>query len=88
MEVTRLLTRCFVNRVEIFEVLPFPAWEYPGMGDFDLMWASRYLCLVPEFSFFIIGAGFGASPYNGSLFGDEMPCLRISRAGDGVLTIL
>ena len=41
MGVTRLLTGCFVDRVEIFEVLPFPAWEFTGLGDFDLMWASR-----------------------------------------------
>ena len=39
--VTRLLTGCFVDKVDIFEVLPFPAWGFPGLGDFDLMWASR-----------------------------------------------
>ena len=64
--VKRFLTGCFVIRVGIFEVLTFPACDYPGLGDFDLMWDSRYLCLVPECSFFITGTGFGASPYNGS----------------------
>ena len=88
MGVTRLLTECFVIRVGIFEVLPFPAWDFTGPGDFDLMWASRYLCLVPECSFFITGSGVGDSPYNGSFFGDELPCLRLSQVGDGVLTIL
>ena len=57
------------------------------VGDLDLMWDFRYLCLISERFFFITVAGFWASPYNGSFFGDELLCARLFCVGDGVLAI-